>query len=54
MSVSATHLEEEQDEVDAEGQHQRSVLQVVEVPGEEADSTLVVAAQVHLPATKPQ
>ena len=49
MCVYNTHLEEEKDKVDAEGKHQCCILKVVEVPCQEADSTLVVAAQVHLP-----
>lgn len=43
-----TDLEEEQDEVDAEGKHQSSVLEVVEVPGQEADGSLVVATEIDL------
>lgn len=46
--INQTDLEEQKDEVDAEGKHQSSVLQVVEVPGQETDSSLVVATEIDL------
>lgn len=46
--MNKSDLEEQKNEVDAEGKHQSSVLQIVEVPGQEADSSLVVATEIDL------
>jgi len=39
---------EEQHKVDAEGQHQGHILEVVEIPGQEADGAMGVLREVDL------